>query len=89
MKTTVELPDELIREVKVRAAREGRRLKDVMADVVRLGLSQPPARTDRSPARVRLPLVACAHPAAAGQEVTADRVAELLLDAEAREVAGG
>ena len=31
MKTTVELPDELMRTVKVLAAKEGRMLKDVMA----------------------------------------------------------
>ncbi len=29
MKTTLELPDELMREVKIRAAVEGRKLKDV------------------------------------------------------------
>jgi plasmid stability protein len=45
MKTTVELPDELLTELKVTAARERRRLRDVMEEVLRVGLrvrrSQP------------------------------------------------
>lgn len=78
MKTTVELPDELVREVKVRAAREGRRLKDVMAEVVRRGLADPPPRKRTTPSRVRLPLVQCVHPATPDQEMTPERAAQIL-----------
>lgn len=88
MKTTVELPDELIREVKVRAAQEGRRLKDVMAEVVRRGLADPPAPDQTVRRRVRLPLVRCAHPATPDDEMTPDRTAEILLTAEATAAAG-
>jgi metal-responsive CopG/Arc/MetJ family transcriptional regulator len=35
MKTTVELPDELLREAKAAAAREGRSLEDLLAQAVR------------------------------------------------------
>ena len=38
MKTTLDLPDDLMTELKVRAARESRKLKDVMAEVLRRGL---------------------------------------------------
>lgn len=38
MKTTVEMPDSLLTELKIIAAHEHRRLKDVMAEVVALGL---------------------------------------------------
>jgi plasmid stability protein len=38
MKTTVELSDTLLTELKVIAAREHRRLRDVMEEVVALGL---------------------------------------------------
>lgn len=86
VKTTVELPDELIREVKVRAAREGRRVKDVMAEVVRRGLADPPGPTHMAPRRVRLPLVRCAHPAAPTEEMTPERTAAILLAAEASTV---
>ena len=41
MKTTLELPDHLMREVKVRAAQEGRKLKDLVAELLRLGLDAP------------------------------------------------
>src|SRR5699024_10762471 len=38
MKTTLDLPDELMREVKVQAARSNRRLKDVVAELLERGL---------------------------------------------------
>lgn len=43
MKTTLDLPDELIREVKLRAVVQGRTLKDLVADFLRqgLGMSAP------------------------------------------------
>jgi hypothetical protein len=39
MKTTLDLPDDLMREVKIRAATQGRKLKDVIAEVMRNGLA--------------------------------------------------
>ena len=38
MKTTIELPDQLMTEVKVLAARERRKLGELMAELVRAGL---------------------------------------------------
>lgn len=38
MKTTVELPDQLMTEVKILAAREQRKLGELMAELVRAGL---------------------------------------------------
>lgn len=40
MKTSLEIPDELVREIKILAAREGRKLKDVVADSLRQTLAQ-------------------------------------------------
>jgi len=37
-KTTLELPDELMREAKLRAVEQGRTLKDLVADCIRQGL---------------------------------------------------
>lgn len=77
MKTTIDLPDALVRDLKVRAAREDRSLKDVVTEVLRIGLAvERPASSNR----ISGPLVVCAHPADAGREVTPDRVAEILLD---------
>ena len=39
MKTTLELPDELMREIKVVAAMNDQKLKDVMADLLGKGLA--------------------------------------------------
>jgi plasmid stability protein len=39
MKTTLDLPDDLVKEVKLRAVHEGRKLKDEMADLLRKGLA--------------------------------------------------
>ena len=49
MKTTLELPDELMRSLKVRAAQTDRTLKDVVTDVIRRGLEASPAANDEDP----------------------------------------
>jgi hypothetical protein len=83
MKTTLELPDDLMRAVKIRAVEENRRLKDTIADLLASGLAH--GRGGRAPARrrVKLPLIECAHEARPGREMTPERVAEALLDEEA------
>ena len=83
MKTTVELPDELMRTVKVQAAKAGRKLKDVMAELIRAGLSREPVGVGATHRQVRLPLVNCAREARPGQEMTPDGVAEVLAQEEA------
>ena len=47
MKTTLDLPSDLLREVELRAVHEGRKLKDVVAEIIRRGLAQP--KTSESP----------------------------------------
>jgi len=81
MKTTLELPDDLMRAIKVRAAQRDQKLKDVVTDLLRKGLSveKEPRRTRH---RVKLPLVQ-GHPAAPGEEMTPERVAEILIEQEA------
>lgn len=44
MKTTLDLPDELMRAIKVRAAQQGRKMKDVVTELLRSGLSQTHSR---------------------------------------------
>ena len=48
MKTTLDLPDELMREVKIRAVKENRKLKDAIADLLRRGLGTGVRRRPRS-----------------------------------------
>jgi hypothetical protein len=53
MRTTLDLPDPLMREVKARAALEGVKLKDYFAKIVQAALQRPvPAATGRSPVPV-------------------------------------
>jgi plasmid stability protein len=82
MKTTLDLPDDLMREIKIRAVNEDRKLKDAIADLLRRGLSQKAAESKAVRRRVRLPLVQCSQEARPGEEMTPDRVAEVLLAEE-------
>jgi len=68
MKTSVEIPDELFREAMAMAARNGSRLKDLVADGLRLVLSKTKGR------RLRFPLIP-GRPGAA--RLTAARVNEV------------
>lgn len=84
MKTTVDLPDDLVRTVKIRAAQENRRLKDVVAELLLRGLKADPPAGSAQRNRVRLPLIVCAQDARQEKELTPDRVAEILEADEAR-----
>jgi hypothetical protein len=89
MKTTVDLPDELMRAVKIRAVHERRKLKETISDLLRLGLASGSTGAATIRRRVRLPLVQCAHRARPDQEVTPERAADVLLREEAAASAPG
>jgi len=84
MKTTLDLPDDLVREVKIHAVRENKKLKDTVADLLRRGLAQKPGIPAIARRRLKLPLIECAHEARPGEEMTPERVAEVLLENEAQ-----
>lgn len=71
MKTTLELPDDLMREVKIRAATQGRKLKDVVTDAIRKGLDTrplsvgPPQAVITKHPTLGFPMVKCAATAPA------------------------
>jgi plasmid stability protein len=89
MKTTLDLPDALVKQVKLRAVREGRKLKDAVADLLRKGLA---AATDEEPntqapvvttdKKTGLPRIECKHAASPAEELTPERVADILLAQE-------
>jgi hypothetical protein len=81
MKTTIELPDDLMREIKVRAAREDRTLKDLIAELLRRGMAS--AEREVGGTRMQFPIIKTSHPAPPGQELTPERIAQILNDEEA------
>jgi Arc/MetJ-type ribon-helix-helix transcriptional regulator len=84
MRTTVELPDDLFRQVKARAALQGRSLKELIAEGLRLLLQTP--KDAQAPARgrrTRFPIIQPKDPA---RRLTPEMVAaaeEQLLTEEA------
>lgn len=58
MRTTLELPDDLMRHLKARAALEGRSLRDLMLELLNRGLQAPGGVTPSAP----LPLVRLGGP---------------------------
>ena len=54
MKTTLDLPDELMREVKIRAAQEQKKLKDTIAELLRAGMAAEKPAPAKLPKPVKL-----------------------------------
>lgn len=80
MKTTLDLPDEIVRAVKIRAVEEKTRFNDMVAELLRRGLARSRGE------RLKLPLVECAHEARPDEEMTPERTASVLLEEEAAEL---
>ena len=87
MKTTLDLPDALVKQVKLRALRDGQKLKDAVADLLRKGLAvdvtsaaAPVVARDK---QTGLPLIECKQAASPRDELTPERVADILLAQEA------
>ena len=67
MKTTLDLPDEIVREMKLRAVVQGRTLKELVADLLRQGLGmgqrtpleRPPAGSMVEIGANGLPVIRC------------------------------
>jgi len=82
MKTTLDLPDDLMRAVKIRAVEEDRKLKDMVADLLRQSLAQSASEIPPIRHRVKLPLFQTSHPAHPDEEITPERIHEILLQQE-------
>jgi plasmid stability protein len=89
MKTTLDLPDALMKQVRLRALQDGRKLKDAVAELLRKGLHvamntepnalPPVVTTDK---KTGLPLIECKQPASSQEELTPQRVADILMAQE-------
>lgn len=85
MRTTLDLPDPLFRELKARSALRGMLLKDFVAEILQTGLAQAAvaqAAAAQAEARPRSPLpvirkaTGVAHPALSNREIDALLTAE-------------
>jgi plasmid stability protein len=88
MKTTVDLPDDLVKQVKLRALQDGRKLKEALANLLRKGLAAATTMPDdklpvvTKDKQTGLPLIQCKKSASRQEEVNPERVAEILLTQE-------
>ncbi len=73
MKTTIDLPPDLVREMKLLAVHEGRKLKDVAADLLKRGLR---AGDNKSKSGTRQDFLLSAPSIA--PEMTPERVRQIL-----------
>ncbi|MEK6231019.1 MAG: hypothetical protein N2A42_04150 [Luteolibacter sp.] len=80
MKTTLDLPEELVREMKVRAAREGRKLREVATEVIQRGLSAPTPTKEVAAKRIKFPILRCEGPAT--RQFTPEELDEILFQPE-------
>ncbi len=92
MKTTFDLPDELVREMKLRAVMQGRTLRDLAADFIRQGLGLTAPRSPQAPsanslvqlAPNGLPMIRCSA-AAPATDMTVDDLLALEQQAQTQE----
>ncbi|GAB4178637.1 MAG: antitoxin VapB41 [Terrimicrobiaceae bacterium] len=82
MKITLDLPTEMVREMKLRAAAEGRKLRDVATEIFRRGLAQAGRADGNARNRVKLPLIECKPAGTKAKEMTPEKVADVLLQQE-------
>lgn len=82
VKTTLDLPDDLLRSIKLKAAREDRSIKAVTTELLRRGLAEAAERPH--PRRAGFPLIDC--PAGTPAGLSPDEIADALLDGDARAV---
>ena len=83
MRTTVELPDELFRRAKSRAALQGRPLKDLVAGGLRLLLQSPRVPSRIPTRRTHFPIIKPKDPARTLTPETVAAAEAQLLDKEA------
>ena len=92
MKTTFDLPDELVRKVKLRAVVQGRTVKDLVAEFLRQGLGiAPPGQLETPSAgslleigKSGLPVIRC-RPDAPATRMSAEELLELEQQSQAGE----
>ena len=92
MKTTLDLPDELFRELRLRAVAQGRTVKDLVAELLRQGLGMAPRSGPEKPpvsSRVEigkegLPVIRC-NPDAPATRMSVEELLKLEQETQLEE----
>ena len=83
MKTTIDLPPEIVRDLKLHTVHHGRKMAQIAVETILRGLTVAKSSENCNVRhRVTLPLIQCLHPATPATTLTADKVAEILLKQE-------
>jgi hypothetical protein len=89
MKITLDLPEDSIRRLKLRAVHDGRKLKDVAAEVVRAGLDASRTSATSKPVVISkdketgIPVIVGPKVGRSGKSLTPEQMAQVLVDQEA------
>ena len=78
MKMTFDLPPDVAQRLRMRAAEEGLKLKDLIAEACRAFLSSPKKRKSVKPKQMPFPFIKGGRPAKPEEEMTPERVAAIL-----------
>ena len=84
MRTTIDIPEHLLREAKAAASLAGQSLKTFVTDALAARVATAERRIGRS--RIQLPLVRSKAPGSL--DLSSDRVAEILATEDIRALAG-
>lgn len=78
MKMTFDLPPDIVQRLKIQAAKEGLKLKDLVSEAFRTYLAKPKGPNRAKSGSGPFPLFKGGHPAAAGEEIDPDRLYQIL-----------
>lgn len=78
MKMTFDLPADVARRLRIKAAEEGLKLKDLIAEACRNFLDKPSRAPKTKPVKSPFPFFSGGHPAKPGEEVTPEKVDAIL-----------
>ena len=73
MKTTLDLPSDLVQQLKLHAVHEGRKIKDIVATFIADGLAKKAAKPQPQKGHLTFPLIPCG-PDAPAQHMTIDEI---------------
>ena len=78
MKMTFDLPADVVQRLRLKAAHEGLKLKDLLAEACRHFLSKPAVPRKQKRSKSPFPIIKGGKPPKPGMELTPEKVDELL-----------